>query len=467
MAEHSGSDDATLVAAIRGGDTAAWGDVFDHHRDAVWRTALAITRRHSDAEDVVSATFLRAVETIDQLQNPDRLRPWLMSIARRRALDLVRPNRQHELPSEAVGLYEPAADDGDALSGLHRDDQRALVADALEGLEPRDRIALEFAEAQDLRGDDLAEALDISRDNAYALVHNARDRFAAAVSSLLVSRHGREECAELDGLLGDWDGALTPRLRKRVNRHLKDCEVCDATQKRKVTPAALLAAAPVGLTATALGNARDEVLASAAGTATGEAGSATAVAAVSTKAAGTSLVGMIATTVIAGGLAIAVVFGVLSTGGSSESEARTTPSSEATTGPAEPVASAVPTSAATAVGAAAQPPTDPPPSSEATASTEPPPNPCAAVAELRAYGAAGPSAPSGAGFAAYLTGVKDRLDAVVSAFATDASAALVEYQTAYDLLVASGVDDPASIPNGPALAALKDQVESELTAVCS
>ena len=104
MAEHFAPADATLVAAIRGGDTAAWGDVFDQHRDAVLRTALAITRNRSDAEDVMSATFLRGVETLDQLRKPELLRPWLLSIARRRALDSVRPSRRRETPGDEVAV---------------------------------------------------------------------------------------------------------------------------------------------------------------------------------------------------------------------------------------------------------------------------------------------------------------------------------------------------------------------------
>ena len=72
----SRAEDAALVAAVRGGDPASWGTIFDRHRDAVWRLGFGIVRRPSDADDVVQATFLKAVESLDQLRDPAALRPW-------------------------------------------------------------------------------------------------------------------------------------------------------------------------------------------------------------------------------------------------------------------------------------------------------------------------------------------------------------------------------------------------------
>jgi len=446
MAETSRPDDATLVVAIRGGDSAAWGTVFDLHREAVWRTALAITRRHSDAEDVLSATFLRAVESIDQLQSPERLRPWLLSIARRRALDTLRPSRRKETPSEEVGLYEPSVDAGDAIAGLHLDDQRALVAAALEGLEHRDRVALEFAEAQDLVGQDLADALDISRDSAYALVHNARDRFAAAVATLLVSRHGRDRCPELDGLLGSWDGRLTPRLRKRINRHVEACDTCHETRSARVTPAALLGAAPIGVGVTVFDRVRGETL-------SGMGGTTPATVAASKFTAGGLPLGMIAGTVIAGVLAAGVVLGLTTYRGSGDRP--TDPASLEDAATATVMPTAAPASS-----------TAPATTAALTTTTTAPVDPCPAVDELRTFGAAGPATPSGEAFTAYLAGVKERLDAVTSILGGEASTTLLAYQTQYDVLVASGIDNPAAVPNDAELAALKDLVEAELQRLC-
>jgi hypothetical protein len=72
-----------------------------------------------------------------------------------------------------------------------------------------------------------------------------RDLVERSLGALLVSRTGRRDCADLDGILGDWDGTLTPLVRKRVARHIETCPVCGERKRSMVNPLALLAAVPL------------------------------------------------------------------------------------------------------------------------------------------------------------------------------------------------------------------------------
>ena len=56
-----GTTDEELLAAIRDGSRAAWGELFARHADTAWRTAFAIVRDHARAEDVVQDSFVRAI----------------------------------------------------------------------------------------------------------------------------------------------------------------------------------------------------------------------------------------------------------------------------------------------------------------------------------------------------------------------------------------------------------------------
>jgi hypothetical protein len=63
---------------------------------------------------------------------------------------------------------------------------------------------------------------------------------------------GRDECEELDRLLADWDGSFSPLVRKRVARHVDQCDICSSRRRTMVSPWMLLAgvpmvAAPLGL----------------------------------------------------------------------------------------------------------------------------------------------------------------------------------------------------------------------------
>lgn len=452
--EHS---DAVLVAAVRGGDPAPWGTIFDRHRDAVWRLAFGIVRRRADADDVMQATFLKAVESVDQLRDPAALRPWLLSIARRRALDMVRRVREVAYdPGDDEWAEQSAALSGDALvAGLHQEDLARLVAAAFDGLDPRDRAALELAERQELSGDELALSLDVTRDNAYQLLHNARDRFEASVTSLIVARNGRADCDDLDSLLEDWDGSLTPLLRKRLARHMKRCGTCSETRRLQVTPAALLALLPVvGMATLAADQGRASALtAASAGTATtsGTASIASLGAAVGAKAA----VAVVATALLGGGVFVAV----------SNGDNDATDTVEQASEPATQEGSDEPVDTSDVESTTSVPTTTTSTIAPPTAAT-PPEEFCNIFAELSEVGAAGPVSGDPKDLAAYLVMVNDYMQRLVAA-STPATPELTEYAAAYAEVAAAGAEAAQQWESDSELAELDKIVKAQLSDTCN
>ena len=452
--EHS---DAVLVAAVRGGDPAPWGTIFDRHRDAVWRLAFGIVRRRADADDVMQATFLKAVESVDQLRDPAALRPWLLSIARRRALDMVRRVREVAYdPGDDEWAEQSAALSGDALvAGLHQEDLARLVAAAFDGLDPRDRAALELAERQELSGDELALSLDVTRDNAYQLLHNARDRFEASVTSLIVARNGRADCDDLDSLLEDWDGSLTPLLRKRLARHMKRCGTCSETRRLQVTPAALLALLPVvGMATLAADQGRASALtAASAGTATtsGTASIASLGAAVGAKAA----VAVVVTALLGGGVFVAV-----SNGDNDATDTVEQASEPATQEGSDQPVDTSDVESTTSVPTTTTPTTAPPTTAAATEEF------CDIYAELSEAGAGGPASDDPKDLAVYLVMVNDYMQRLVVA-STPATPELTEYAAAFAEVAAAGPEAAQQWENDSELTALGEIVKAQFSDTCN
>jgi hypothetical protein len=117
-----------------------------------------------------------------------------------------------------------------------------LVRDAARGLDARDQLVLELSLRQGLQGADLADALGVSAQQSYGLVHRMRDRTERSLGALCVARAGRKECPELDEILRAWNGQFSVLIRKRVARHIDDCETCART-KRRFAPLVLLGSA--------------------------------------------------------------------------------------------------------------------------------------------------------------------------------------------------------------------------------
>ncbi|HET8777906.1 MAG TPA: RNA polymerase sigma factor [Candidatus Limnocylindria bacterium] len=55
--------------------------MIDAHGDALYGYCLHLARHEADAQDLLQDTLLRAMRGHDQLREPDRVRPWLFTIA--------------------------------------------------------------------------------------------------------------------------------------------------------------------------------------------------------------------------------------------------------------------------------------------------------------------------------------------------------------------------------------------------
>jgi RNA polymerase sigma factor (sigma-70 family) len=239
----SGSD-AELARASAAGDRTAFAGIYDRYADRLHDLCAGMLGDRDGAADCVQDAFCIAATRLPQLRDPDKLRPWLYSIARNEALRRIRDRRREtpseELPDEASG--EPGPETLAARTEL-----ADLIADAAGGLSDRDRSVLELAFRHGLSGPDLAEALDVSPGTANTIVHRLRDTIERSLGALLVSRRVRNAggCEELAAILDGWDGHFNVLMRKRISRHIESCDVCDEERRRLVTPAALLGAAPV------------------------------------------------------------------------------------------------------------------------------------------------------------------------------------------------------------------------------
>lgn len=78
--------DAELVARARQGDSAAYGELVDRHRAAVYRAAHAALGSAGEAEDVAQESFLAAYRKLDSFRGEASFKTWLLRIAWRQAL---------------------------------------------------------------------------------------------------------------------------------------------------------------------------------------------------------------------------------------------------------------------------------------------------------------------------------------------------------------------------------------------
>lgn len=152
------SEVAELVRAAADGDQGAWNELVDRYNGLVWSVARSHRLSTPDASDVVQTTWLRLVEHLGGLQDPERVGAWLATTARREALRALRHSAR-QTPSEE--LPETPTDEHLGAAMLEAERDQALWK-AFGGLSERCQTLLRILVADPPPSyDEISGALDM------------------------------------------------------------------------------------------------------------------------------------------------------------------------------------------------------------------------------------------------------------------------------------------------------------------
>src|SRR6478672_6362626 len=123
--------DAELVSGSIAGDKAAFAQIYDRYADRLHDFCVGMLRDRDGAADCVQDTFCIAATRLPQLREPDKLRPWLYSIARNEALRRLR-QLHRETPSDELPDIQSEDAGPDTLAA--RTELAEMIAEAAGGL---------------------------------------------------------------------------------------------------------------------------------------------------------------------------------------------------------------------------------------------------------------------------------------------------------------------------------------------
>ena len=105
-------DTTALLESAANGDQAAWDTLVDRFASLLWSIARAHRLSDADAADVVQTTWLKLVENLGRIKDPDRLPGWLATTARHECLRQIRRGDRERPTDEEPWQAEPAPGSG-------------------------------------------------------------------------------------------------------------------------------------------------------------------------------------------------------------------------------------------------------------------------------------------------------------------------------------------------------------------
>jgi RNA polymerase sigma-70 factor, ECF subfamily len=161
------------------------------HLDALYRTALRMTRNPSDAEDLVQDALVRAYRFYDRFQPGTNFRAWLFKILTNTYINTYRrkqgrPQESSLEDTEEFFLYNQlSADQEERVSDVEDTVLDGLGADAIQraidALPPQFRTTVQLSDVEGLSYAEIAEATGVAKGTVMSRLFRGRRQLQRAL----------------------------------------------------------------------------------------------------------------------------------------------------------------------------------------------------------------------------------------------------------------------------------------------
>lgn len=136
-------DTASLLHLARHGDEAALTAIVDRFDGLLWSVVRSFRLGDAQAADVVQTTWLRMIENLRTIRDPERLPGWLRTTAQRASIETIRRTRResqldlHQTDLGAPGNRDAGRHDNEPEASVVRTERVAMVRRAVQELPNR------------------------------------------------------------------------------------------------------------------------------------------------------------------------------------------------------------------------------------------------------------------------------------------------------------------------------------------
>lgn len=172
-------EEEQLIEALRSGNAAAVGEVYDAHHQAIRAFALRLVGDPSAAEDLVHEVFLTLPKAIRRYERRSQLRTFLISIAVNHARHYVRSAARRRAAMDRLAILPGGQTPNDPERSIERFQLAQLLSAGLDTLSLDQRVAFVLCEVEERNSRDAANIAGVPEATMRTRLFHAKKKLRA------------------------------------------------------------------------------------------------------------------------------------------------------------------------------------------------------------------------------------------------------------------------------------------------
>jgi RNA polymerase sigma-70 factor, ECF subfamily len=160
-ADRSALQDDQVMTAVKAGSVAAFSVLYERYCDRVYRVARSVCGDDGRAQEAVQEAFISIWRTRANYENHRSVAPWVLTVARNRAIDIARRNKPHALHRADDDRLDDVPAAGIIAEQVASDDQARRLLSALSRLPDAQREVITLAFYGQLTHNEIAAHLKL------------------------------------------------------------------------------------------------------------------------------------------------------------------------------------------------------------------------------------------------------------------------------------------------------------------
>jgi RNA polymerase sigma-70 factor (ECF subfamily) len=186
LSANPATSDDVLIGRIANGDRLAMQVLFARHHVRVFRFVLRLVRNDATAEDLISEVFLDVWRQAGKFEGRSQVSTWLLSIARFKALSVLRRRPESELDDEAAEAIEDTSDTPDVT--LEKKQKADVIRQCLGGLSAEHKEVVDLVYYHEKSVEEVAEIVGIPEATVKTRMFYARKKLAELLKAQGIER---------------------------------------------------------------------------------------------------------------------------------------------------------------------------------------------------------------------------------------------------------------------------------------